>query len=215
MLSVTDSGEGISKKIQKDIFEPFFTTKEVGKGTGLGLAMVYGIVKQNGGYVWVDSKLKHGARFTIYLPKVAQTAIPAVSVQAKAPPRGTETILVVEDEKSLRMGISDLLSSLGYTVLAAGSGAEALAIACKREHIDLLLTDVIMPKMGGRELAELLRNLLPKLKIVYMSGYTDDVVLRDHIHDQNTAFLQKPFGLSTLASELHETLGQIEPKHES
>jgi PAS domain S-box-containing protein len=215
MLSVTDSGEGISKKIQKDIFEPFFTTKEIGKGTGLGLAMVYGIVKQNGGYVWVDSKLKHGARFTIYLPKVAQTAVPVVSIQAKATPKGTETILVVEDEKSLRRGISDLLNGLGYTVLAASSGAEALAIACKQEHIDLLLTDVIMPKMGGRELAELLRNLQPNLKIIYMSGYTDDVVLRNGIHDQNTDFLQKPFGLSALANKVREALGQVDPKHET
>jgi len=210
MLSVTDSGEGISKKIQKDIFEPFFTTKEIGKGTGLGLAMVYGIVKQNGGYVWVESKLRHGARFIIYLPKVAQTAFPAVSVQAKEPPKGTETILVVEDEKSLRRGISDLLSGLGYTVLAASSGAEALAIACREEHIDLLLTDVIMPKMGGRELAELLRNLQPNLKLIYMSGYTDDVVLHNVIHDQNTAFLQKPFGLSALANKVRETLGQVD-----
>jgi PAS domain S-box-containing protein len=212
MLSVTDSGEGISKKIQQDIFEPFFTTKDAGKGTGLGLAMVYGIVKQSGGQVWVDSKLGKGARFTIYLPKVAQTVAPTLPVQAKAPQRGTETLFVVEDEKSLRMGICDLLNSLGYTVLAASSGAEALAIACEQRNIDLLLTDVVMPKMGGRELAELLRNLQPKLKVIYMSGYTDVAVLRHGIHEQHTAFLQKPFGLSALASKVRDTLGQNDPQ---
>jgi len=212
MLSVTDSGEGISKKIQKDIFEPFFTTKDPGKGTGLGLAMVYGIVKQSGGHVWIDSKLGKGARFTIYLPKVAQTVASTLPVQAKAPQRGTETLLVVEDENSLRRGICDLLSSLGYTVLAASSGAEALAIACEQAHIDLLLTDVVMPKMGGRELAELLRNLQPKVKVIFMSGYTDDAVLRHGIQEQHTAFLQKPFGLSALASKVRDTLVQVDPQ---
>jgi PAS domain S-box-containing protein len=211
MLSVTDSGVGMSKKVQKDIFEPYFTTKEVGKGTGLGLAMVYGIVKQTGGYVWVESKLGHGACFTIYLPKVERTVAPTIPARAEAPPRGTETLLVVEDEKSLCRGICDLLSSLGYTVLAAGSGAEALAIACEQEHIDLLLTDVVMPKMGGGELAELLRNLQPKLKVIFMSGYTDDAVLRHGVHEQHMTFLQKPFGLSALASKVRDTLGQIDP----
>jgi CheY-like chemotaxis protein len=173
--------------------------------------MVYGIVKQTGGYVWVESKLGHGACFTIYLPKVERTVAPTIPARAEAPPRGTETLLVVEDEKSLCRGICDLLSSLGYTVLAAGSGAEALAIACEQEHIDLLLTDVVMPKMGGGELAELLRNLQPKLKVIFMSGYTDDAVLRHGVHEQHMTFLQKPFGLSALASKVRDTLGQIDP----
>ena len=211
MLSVTDSGTGMSKKIQKDIFEPFFTTKEVAKGTGLGLSMVYGIVKQNGGYVWVESKPGQGACFTIYLPKVERTVAPTIPARAEVPQRGTETLLVVEDEKSLRGGICELLSSLGYTVLAAGSGEEALSIASEQEHIDLLLTDVIMPKMNGRELAQTLGSLRPELKIVYMSGYTDDAVLRSGIHEMHTAFLQKPFGLSALARKVRDTLGQIDP----
>jgi PAS domain S-box-containing protein len=211
MLSVTDSGTGMSKKVQKDIFEPFFTTKEVGKGTGLGLSMVYGIVKQNGGHVWVESKPGQGACFTIYLPKVERTVAPTVPARAEAPPRGTETLLVVEDEKSLRRGICELLSSLGYTVLAASSGEEALSIASEQEHIDLLLTDVIMPKMSGRELAQTLGSLRPELKIIYMSGYTDDAVLRSGIHELHTAFLQKPFGLSALARKVRDTLGQTDP----
>jgi CheY-like chemotaxis protein len=211
MLSVTDSGTGMSKKVQKDIFEPFFTTKEVGKGTGLGLSMVYGIVKQNGGHVWVESKPGQGACFTIYLPKVERTVASTIPARAEAPQRGTETLLVVEDEKSLRRGICELLSSLGYTVLAASSGEEALSIASEQEHIDLLLTDVVMPKMSGRDLAQTLGSLRPELKIIYMSGYTDDAVLRSGIHERHTAFLQKPFGLSALARKVRGTLGQIDP----
>jgi PAS domain S-box-containing protein len=211
MLSVADSGTGMSKKVQKDIFEPFFTTKEVGKGTGLGLSMVYGIVKQNGGHVWVESKPGQGTCFTIYLPKVERTVAPTVPARAETPQRGTEILLVVEDENSLRRGICELLSSLGYTVLAAGSGEEALSIASEQEHIDLLLTDVIMPKMSGRELAQTLGSLRPELKIIYMSGYTDDAVLRSGIHELHTAFLQKPFGLSALARKVRDTLGQIDP----
>ena len=210
-LSVTDSGTGMSKKVQKNIFEPFFTTKEVGKGTGLGLAMVYGIVKQSSGHVWVDSKPGHGACFTIYLPKVERTVAPTRPTRADAPPRGTETLLVVEDEMSLRRGICELLSSLGYTVLDASSGDEALSIASEQKHIDLLLTDVIMPKMGGRELAQMLGSQRPELKVIYMSGYTDDAVLRHGIHELHTAFLQKPFGLSALARKVRDTLGQITP----
>jgi CheY-like chemotaxis protein len=201
----------MSKKVQKDIFEPFFTTKEVGKGTGLGLSMVYGIVKQNGGHVWVESEPGQGACFTIYLPKVERTVAPTIPARAEAPQRGTETLLVIEDEKSLRRGICEMLSSLGYTVLAAGSGEEALSIASEQEHIDLLLTDVIMPKMSGRELAQMLGSLRPELKIIYMSGYTDDAVLRSGSHELHTAFLQKPFGLSALARKVRDTLGQIDP----
>jgi PAS domain S-box-containing protein len=211
MLSVADSGTGMSKKVQKDIFEPFFTTKEVGKGTGLGLSMVYGIVKQNGGHVWVESKPGQGACFTIYLPKVERTVAPTIPARAEAPPRGTETLLVVEDEKLLRGGICELLSSLGYTVLAASSGEEALSIASEQEHIDLLLTDVVMPKMSGRELAQTLGSLRPELKIIYMSGYTDDAVLRSGINELHTGFLQKPFGLSALARKVRDSLGQIDP----
>jgi PAS domain S-box-containing protein len=211
MLSVTDSGVGISKKELKDIFEPFYTTKKVGKGTGLGLAMVYGIVKQSRGHVWVESKLGRGTCFTIYLPKAERTVAPTVPDRVDAPPRGTETLLVVEDEKSLRRGICELLSSLGYIVFAASSGEEALSIASVQKRIDLLLTDVIMPRMNGRELAQMLGSLRPELKVIYMSGYTDDAVLRQGIHELHTAFLQKPFGLSALARKVRDTLGRIDP----
>ena len=137
-LSVTDTGVGISKDMQEQIFEPFFTTKEVGKGTGLGLATVYGIVKQSGGYVWVDSEPGQGACFTIYLPRVKQAIVPDLSAKAEAQPRGTETILVAEDEEALREAICDFLRSLGYTVLAASSGQQALSVASQHEgHIDL------------------------------------------------------------------------------
>jgi two-component system, cell cycle sensor histidine kinase and response regulator CckA len=209
-LSVTDTGAGISKELHERIFEPFFTTKEVGKGTGLGLAMVYGIVKQSGGQVWVDSERGQGACFTIYMPKVMGAITPDVSAKAEARPRGTETLLVVEDEESLREAICDYLRSLGYTVFAASSGQQALLVAGKQEHIDLLVTDVVMPKMSGRELSQVLERLRPGLKTIHMSGYTDDAVLRHGIHEFGTHFLQKPFSLGTLARKVRDTLGPTE-----
>ncbi len=210
-LSVTDTGIGISKETQGRIFDPFFTTKEVGKGTGLGLATVYGIVKQSGGYVWVESELGHGACFTIYLPRVKQAITPEMPAHAEAQPRGTETILVAEDEQALREAICDYLRSLGYTVLATGSGKEALSVASHHdEHIDLLITDVVMPGMSGRELSQMLGSLRPDLKRIFMSGYSDDAVLRHGIHVMGAAFLQKPFSLGTLARKVRDTLGRTE-----
>ncbi len=208
-LSVTDTGAGISKEQQEQIFEPFFTTKEVGKGTGLGLAMVYGIVKQSGGYVWVDSELGQGASFTIYLPRVKGAIASDASAKAEALPRGTETLLVAEDEEALREAMCGYLRSLGYTVLAASSGQQALSVASQHEgHIDLLITDVVMPKMSGRELSQMLGSLRPDLKTIYMSGYTDDAVLRHGIQDMDATFLQKPFSLGTLARKVRDTLGR-------
>jgi CheY-like chemotaxis protein len=183
-VSVTDSGIGISKDVQEDIFEPFFTTKEVGKGTGLGLAMVYGIVKQGGGYVWVESEPGQGACFTIYLPRVKGMIAPDLSSTVDARPQGTETLLVAEDEEALREAMGDYLRSLGYTVLAASSGQQALSAASRQGHIDLLITDVVMPKMSGRELSQTLGSLRPDLKTIHMSGYTDDAVLRHGIYEQ-------------------------------
>ncbi len=205
-FSVTDTGIGISKEIQPKIFEPFFTTKGVGKGTGLGLATVYGIVEQSGGHVTVDSELGQGACFAVFLPKSEQAVTCEESAGAEALQRGKETLLVVEDEEFIRKGISEFLGSLGYTVLMAGSGEEAILLAAEQEHIDLLLTDVVMPRMSGRELSEILRTLRPDLKIIHMSGYTDDAVLRHGIDTQHIAFLQKPFGLTTLARKVRETL---------
>jgi CheY-like chemotaxis protein len=210
-LSVTDTGMGISEDMQEQIFEPFFTTKEVGKGTGLGLAMVYGVVKQSGGYVWVDSEPGQGACFTIYLPRVKGTIAPAMSAEAERLPLGTETLLVAEDEKALREMICGNLRSLGYTVLEAESGQQALSIASQHEgHIDLLITDLVMPKMSGRELSEKLGSLRSDLKTIYMSGYTDDAVVRHGISGLGVTFLQKPFSLDTLAHKVRDTLGRPE-----
>jgi CheY-like chemotaxis protein len=206
-LSVTDSGTGISKKEQNNVFEPFYTTKEVGKGTGLGLSTVYGIVKQSGGFVWVDGELREGARFIIYLPRAKAAIVSDRSTKADAHQRGTETLLVAEDEEALREAMCGYLRSLGYTVFAADSGQQALLLASKHdEHIDLLISDVVMPKMSGRELSEMLGGLRSDLKTIYMSGYTDDAVLRHGIHEKAANFLQKPFSLAVLARKVRDAL---------
>ncbi len=210
-LSVADTGSGISKEDQEHIFEPFFTTKQVGKGTGLGLAMVYGVVKQSGGYIWVDSEPGQGACFTICLPRVKGATTADVFVKTEAGPRGKETLLVAEDEGALREAICDYLRSLGYTVLTASSGQEALSAACEHEgQIDLLITDIVMPKMSGRELSQTLGSLRPDLKTIHMSGYTDDAVLRHGIKKSDATFLQKPFSLGTLARKVRDTLDPAE-----
>jgi PAS domain S-box-containing protein len=210
-LSVTDTGAGISAEHREQIFEPFFTTKEVGKGTGLGLAMVYGIVKQNDGYVWVESEPGQGASFMIYLPRVKGVITSETPAKAEALPRGHETLLVVEDEEAVREAMCGYLRSLGYTVLAASSGHEALSAASEHEgHIDLLITDVVMPKMSGRELSQMLTILRPGLKTIHISGYTDDAVLRHGIHELGAHFLQKPFRLGRLGCEVRDTLGRTE-----
>jgi signal transduction histidine kinase/ActR/RegA family two-component response regulator len=210
-LSVSDTGTGISKDEQEQIFEPFFTTKEVGKGTGLGLAMVYGIVKQSGGYVWVDSEPGKGACFTIFLPRVQGAATDAdTPLNTDAQPRGTETVLVAEDEEALRDAICGYLRDLGYTVLAASSGQQALSVARQQKKIDLLITDVVMPQMSGRELSQVLGSLRPDLKTIHMSGYMDDAVLRHGIQGMDATFLQKPFNLCTLARKVRDALGRTE-----
>ena len=209
-FSVTDTGTGISKKIQQEIFEPFFTTKEVGKGTGLGLATVYGIAKQSGGYVTVDSDVGRGACFSLYLPKIEREAASRISLKTRALLGGEETLLVVEDEEFLRKGISEFLSSLGYTVLTACSGEDALRLVGTHGHIDLLLTDVVMPKLSGRELSHMLVTLRPALRVIHMSGHTDDAVLRYSASDTHAAFLQKPFSLATLARKVRELLDRSE-----
>jgi two-component system cell cycle sensor histidine kinase/response regulator CckA len=211
-LSVTDTGTGICREVQEQVFDPFFTTKEVGKGTGLGLATVYGIVKQNGGFVWVDSELGEGACFTIYLPRVTGALVPEI-LKREARPRGTETLLVAEDEEALRGAMCEYLRDLGYSVFAASSGQEALSAVKQQGHIDLLITDVVMPKMSGRELSQTLGNLRLDLKTIYMSGYTDDAILRHGIHEMGTCFLQKPFSLGTLARKVRDTLDRTEQVH--
>ena len=207
-LSVTDTGTGISKEMQGRIFDPFFTTKEVGKGTGLGLATVYGIVKQSGGYVWVNSELGRGACFTIYLPRVMRAIAPDLPAKTEVQPRGTGTILVAEDEEALRQAMSGYLRSLGYTVLSVGTGRDALRLVNQHEgHIDMLITDLVMPGMSGRELAQILGSLRRDMKTIYMSGYSEDVTSRHGIHDLSATFLQKPFGLSALARKVYDTFG--------
>ncbi len=203
-FSVTDTGIGISKAIQQEIFEPFFTTKEVGKGTGLGLATVYGIVQQSGGHVTVESEPGKGACFAVYLPRATLAASSSAAVKADAPRGGGETVLVAEDEEFLRKGVSEFLASLGYRVLVAASGEEALEVASQQERIDLLLTDMVMPRMNGRDLSRILKKLRPGLKVIYMSGYTSE--LRRGVDDLHAAFLQKPFGLGTLARRVSDSL---------
>lgn len=207
-LAVGDTGIGMSKEIQVRIFEPFFTTKELGRGTGLGLATVYGIVKQNGGSVWVYSEQEIGSTFKIYLPRANQKAPAAHPPDEKRElPRGTETILLVEDEPAVRDLATFVLREQGYFVLAASHGHEALQLA--QEHlqdIQLLLTDVIMPGMNGKDLARQLSQVRPDLKIIFMSGYTDGTIGRHGVLDPGNVFIQKPFLPRMLVHKIREVL---------
>ena len=208
VLAVSDTGTGIPREIQPHIFEPFFTTKDQGKGTGLGLATVYGIVKQSGGYVQVNSEPGQGTTFLIYLPRLDDAT---VTVDRGARPvtaaAGSETILLVEDEEEVRELARDILRANGYTVLEARNGNEALLISERHQGpLDLLLTDVVMPRMSGRELAERLAPVRPVVSVLYMSGYTDDAVIQHGVYSSGTAFLQKPFTPAALIQRVRETL---------
>jgi PAS domain S-box-containing protein len=208
MLSVSDTGMGMDKETQSRIFEPFFTTKEKGKGTGLGLSTVYGIVKQSGGYVMVHSEEGHGSTFHIYLPRTEGTAEKHAAPAPRAAAGGTETILLVEDEESVRQLVRDTLQLKGYSVIEADNGEAGLAAAAKQKgKIDLVITDVVMPGMGGRELAAQLTKVRPETKVLYLSGYTEDAILSDGTIEKGTAFLQKPFTLQNLSRKVRELLG--------
>src|SRR5437016_2581872 len=207
-LAVSDTGCGMDAATQSRIFEPFFTTKEQGKGTGLGLSTVYGIVKQSGGYIWVYSERGQGTTFKIYLPRVVDPAdsVPPVT-HWSALPQGMETVLLVEDEPEVRWLVRDMLRHLGYTVLEARHGIEAQVLSIHHPGpIHLLITDVVMPQMSGREIAEQLTSEHPETKVLYMSGYTDDAVVRHGVLAAHMAFLQKPFTPESLARKVREVL---------
>jgi two-component system, cell cycle sensor histidine kinase and response regulator CckA len=210
VLSVTDTGEGMDKEIQSRIFEPFFTTKEKGKGTGLGLSTVYGIIKQSRGYVLVESEPGLGTTFRIYLPRVEDALEPAGPAGVSRPQAGgSETVLLVEDEESVRQLVRETLESKGYKVLEADNGEAALRIVSEySEKIDMLITDVVMPGMSGRELSARLCASRPQTKVLYLSGYTEDAIGHEGVVDPDTAFLQKPFTLQMLSRKVREVLGE-------
>ena len=208
-LSVQDTGTGIAKEVIEHIFEPFFTTKEIGKGTGLGLAMCFGIVTQSGGCIVVDSEPGKGTTFTIYLPRVD---VPATNLPLRDEsgylPTGSETVLLVEDEPALLNVAAHVLREQGYTVLEATNGTDALRVSedCADQEIHLLLTDVVMPLMGGKELADKLRLIRPGISVLFASGYTDDAIVSQDILEERTKFMQKPFTPSDLARKVKDTI---------
>jgi PAS domain S-box-containing protein len=208
MLSVSDTGMGMDKETQSRIFEPFFTTKEKGKGTGLGLSTVYGIVKQSGGYVMVQSEEGRGTTFHIYLPRVEGVAERHPVPVAHTALGGTETVLLVEDEESVRQLVRETLAAKGYRVVEADNGESGVAVAAKHQgKIDLVITDVVMPGMGGRELVKQLAQTRPETKVLYLSGYTEDAIVSEGTIESGAAFLQKPFTLQNLARKVREVLG--------
>lgn len=207
MLAVSDTGCGMSPEIREQIFEPFFTTKELGQGTGLGLATVYDIVEQNGGRIEVDSEPGKGSCFKVYFPRVLDEPEPLVRASAPAPAGGHETLLVVEDEQMVRALAVTLLRRRGYQVLPAGTAGDAIELAARHEGpIDLLLTDVVMPHMNGRELAERLAQLRPRIKVLYTSGYIDSVIAHQGVLEEGLQFVAKPYSITTLATRVREVL---------
>jgi CheY-like chemotaxis protein len=208
MLAVSDTGTGMDEDTQARIFDPFFTTKGEGKGTGLGLSTVYGIVKQSGGSIWVYSELGHGTTFKVYLPELAAALQKTEAVAVESPmPSGSETILLVEDEDVVRGLARKILEHAGYCVLEASRGEEAVRLCLERAGpIDLLLTDVVMPETSGKEVADRLTELFPGLRVLFMSGYTDEAIVHHGVLDSNVEFIQKPFTPIALARKVREVL---------
>jgi CheY-like chemotaxis protein len=206
LMTVTDTGHGMNEDVQARIFEPFFTTKPAGSGTGLGLAMVYGAVEQNGGSIDVVSKPGRGSTFRIYLPEKRGQKAARPELQTDLP-RGSETVLLVEDEAAVREVTREQLESLGYRVLSCADAAEALAACAGRaDPLHLLLTDVVMPGMNGRELAERLTQGRPGLRVLYTSGYGEDVIARHGVLEPGVLLLQKPYPLTKLAGLVRTAL---------
>jgi CheY-like chemotaxis protein len=208
LITVSDSGVGMDSATRERLFEPFFTTKEMGKGTGLGLSMVYGIVRQSGGQIVVDSAPGKGSRFQIFLPLIEQPVSASASQTTELPPaRGKGNILLVEDEKELRALLAETLNELGYTVLQAGNGAEAIELAKSAlPSIDMMITDMVMPRMNGRELSKALRARRPGLPVLFISGYSDVIPSEEEFFNVTTQFLQKPFNSESLGHRVRELL---------
>jgi CheY-like chemotaxis protein len=209
LLTVNDNGNGMSKEILSHVFEPFFTTKEFGKGTGLGLATVYGIVKQNDGFINVYSEVGQGTTFKIYLPRaVDEKALPEALTPGAAPAlSGAGTIVLVEDDAMVRELTLLLLKTLGYSVLVANSPAHALSL-CERKDIpiDLLMTDVVMPGMNGKELLRRANTIRPGIRVLFMSGYTANVIAHHGVLDDGIKFIQKPFSIDDLAHKVQDAI---------
>jgi CheY-like chemotaxis protein/two-component sensor histidine kinase len=208
VLSVSDTGVGMTPEISERVFEPFFTTKEKGKGTGLGLSTVYGIVKQSGGNIWVYSEPGKGTTFRIYLPRVDE---PLEEYKEKVVKEeltcGSETIIVVEDEEVVRKLVVQILKRQGYKVLEGGRPSEALHICNKYDSpINLLVTDVVMPEMSGRELAEHLKSIRPGVKVLYISGYTENAIVHHGVLEKGVNYIQKPFMMDVLTQKVREVL---------
>jgi CheY-like chemotaxis protein len=209
MLAVSDTGHGMDAAVKARIFEPFFTTKDPGKGTGLGLATVFGIVKQSGGSIGVYSEPGHGTTFKVYLPRVDEAVDQTATAAAPTLARGSETILLVEDDDEVRALARETLDGHGYTVIPAAAPAEALRLAGSHSGpIHLLVTDVVLPQFSGRGLAERLAPEHRDLRVLYMSGYTDDSIVRQGMLEEGTAFLQKPFTPYTLLLKVREVLNR-------
>ncbi len=208
MMSVTDTGTGMDEETLRNIFEPFYTTKETGKGTGLGMPTIHGIIHQNGGHIKIESQSGKGSTFRIYLPSRKEKAEKPTAVEPDVQAVGSETVLLVEDKDIVRKLVLRILKKQGYKVIEAANGGEAfLKFEQENQDIDLLLTDVIMPEMSGKQLYERLLKIKPDLKALFMSGYTEDSISSQGILEEKINFIQKPFRPQTLAEKLREVIG--------